>query len=928
MPEHLLPPALTTASGAYSGDESPSPNIRILSRSPHPYHRRNSELLEPADRLVHTAAAAPFASTAAVDGAADADTVARGLPLLLTPKDSTPASDSGTDADDEHFLKGLPAPKTRLHKGLRGRNEPLSGSSTPQLSPAVLEEEGRRTPLGLSHGSFAQDKRSAAEKVRRRKELVRRSTEVLLLACLAGMVASNRDVQPFLRLYQREFLVLGQVALVLLAAYPLRLVTWAYAQGSPSKLVPITIPSSFDPAPLFYPPLIPVLVSLLVAQNVRAAVLLNLALGLCALPRSLVPSSRYWEVYSPAHWLLSCLPLFVESYQHSISPVETNETSQEILALLYPLHQTLCLILQFLTTTSLLTAELQLLSVALINVLLLAQSPQAVILNGLLWGGGLGIIVFCSQVIRWGIALARVPKWRFKRLSIPSKWGSTFRLLRTLWSLRRPRLDIKVVDYGNTFSDTANSSDEYYEGAGLKTRPPPLRNPFRADSVSDTDMVPGSHVNALNVRFNLPEPMHQLSARRNTLPSPGRFGNDRSKTSTPSGRRKRSASSSVRAFFSLTQSQAVMRKWLYAGYVYLCVLMIVLVGIREYVQRFALAGYEPIGWALGYLFGDLPRFRLEVVKANIESWICLPPRPDHEDDVAFCRQGLVQHLRHSSFGEANTRLVLAAYWLAMIGVGLAVVFRLSPIYEVDTRRKVFHFMMVAMFLPATYIDPTFVSLALSLVLAIFLLLDLLRASQLPPLSKPIASFLTPFVDGRDLRGPVVISHIFLLIGCAIPLWLSLASLSRTGSGALAGWEVPTRDVSMVSGVVCVGLGDAAASLIGRRWGHRKWLWGGGKSVEGSLAFATAVFVGLMAANAWLHMGGWPLTTPTLSMTATQTSHLGGMLASLRSLWSSASLQKTAICASVASLTEAVLTGGNDNVVVPVVLWTCVKSLGV
>ena len=39
---------------------------------------------------------------------------------------------------------------------------------------------------------------------------------------------------------------------------------------------------------------------------------------------------------------------------------------------------------------------------------------------------------------------------------------------------------------------------------------------------------------------------------------------------------------------------------------------------------------------------------------------------------------------------------------------------------------------------------------------------------------------------------------------------------------------------MVAGVVCVGMGDAAASLIGRRYGRRKWPWAGGKSLEGSL----------------------------------------------------------------------------------------------
>jgi dolichol kinase len=38
--------------------------------------------------------------------------------------------------------------------------------------------------------------------------------------------------------------------------------------------------------------------------------------------------------------------------------------------------------------------------------------------------------------------------------------------------------------------------------------------------------------------------------------------------------------------------------------------------------------------------------------------------------------------------------------------------------------------------------------------------------------------------------------------------------------------------------------------------------------------------------------------------------------------------KAAVCAAGASLNEAVLTGGNDNVVVPVVLWVLVRGVGV
>jgi len=699
---------------------------------------------------------------------------------------------------------------------------------------------------------------------------------------------------------------------------------WTYRRGKPSDLIPLRIPPAFDPAPLLYPLFIPFFVSLLVSQSVKGVVLPNLVLGIAALPRALFPGSRFWENMSSSHWLLSCVPFALEKIIPAVGPPAGDELPHEVLILLYPLHQTLCLILHHLTTTSLLVAELHLFSIALINLLLLASSPQAVILQAVLWGGGLGLIVFCSRVIRWGISLARVPKWRFRRTKQPAKRTSCLRMLKQFLSLAlgRPRHDQRA-DYGGAdVSDSGHSTDGYLDGI--------LNRTIRASSVIGGNEISPVALETLRPsRLSFEQPAFGTPPRRHTLPSVENVVS-RSKMSTPSGRRKRSASSSVRAFFSLTQSQASLRKWLYAGYVYFCAVAVILVGIRAYVQRFALSGEEPIGWALGYLFGDLPQFRFHVVNANLESWICLPARGD---DLLACSSGWVEHLRRSSLGEANTRLILCAYWVSIIVVGLAIVFRLSPIYEVDTRRKVFHFMMVAMFLPTIYVDPAWIALALSIMLAVFLLLDLLRASQLPPLSKPIASFLTPYVDGRDLRGPVVISHIFLLIGCAIPLWLSLASLGRAGDGYLRGWEVPTREVSMVTGVVCVGLGDAAASLIGRRWGRRKWLWGGGKSIEGSLAFAVAVFGGLMAASLWLRIGRWPTTVVHLEVPVADFIASGhGSLMSVLGLsnlwaWALSESRKAALCASVASLTEAVLTGGNDNVVVPVVLWTCVKSIG-
>ncbi|KAJ9645334.1 dolichol kinase [Coniosporium tulheliwenetii] len=374
-----------------------------------------------------------------------------------------------------------------------------------------------------------------------------------------------------------------------------------------------------------------------------------------------------------------------------------------------------------------------------------------------------------------------------------------------------------------------------------------------------------------------------LKQRSNTLPTFKSRPSPPRRSSTL--RHKRAKPSIAQSYLSMTPTQAAVQKWLYAGYVYTAILLIILLPIRAFISAFALHGHEPFGWALSYLFGNIPYLRFQTVYWGLEHWILLPALPSSSPlDPSL---GRANYLRHVLLGAANTRLLLFGYWAGILILGLAVVLSLSSIVEVDTRRKVFHGMMVAMLLPTIYIDPAFVSLALELVLAVFLLLDLIRASQLPPLSGPIAKFLTPYVDGRDLRGPVVVSHIFLLIGCAIPLWLSLAGIERAGERPWEGWEVASRDE----------VWEAQVAVDG------------GKSLEGSLAFAVAVTVGLVFGKAWLRLGQWDTATDIRAES-------WGVIAA-----------KAGVAACGASFMEAVLTGGNDNVCVPVVLWLLVRAVG-
>lgn len=185
---HDAPELPTPAPTINASLDDEADNLRISSRSPHPYHRQKSELLEPSGRFEYRAAVSIARNS--ID-----------LTASFT-KESTPASDSGTEADDEHILKRLPAPRARLHKGLRGQKEPLSGTSTPLLSPALLGEEAILASTLSNRNRTDNNKCSEREKSRRRKELFRRSAEVILLVFLGGLVNANRDAQPFIHIYQ------------------------------------------------------------------------------------------------------------------------------------------------------------------------------------------------------------------------------------------------------------------------------------------------------------------------------------------------------------------------------------------------------------------------------------------------------------------------------------------------------------------------------------------------------------------------------------------------------------------------------------------------------------------------------------------------------------------------------------------------------
>ncbi|KAL8703785.1 MAG: hypothetical protein Q9201_003050 [Fulgogasparrea decipioides] len=908
-----------------SGDEHDvPPDFHPVSRSPHPYARRRPDVPFTTQGAVDSCLAIPsYLGTLSDDSRSngggstaffDADNRKRR-------KSSTSSRESGTEADDESepFLRGLPAPPARLRKGLK--NDQTLGTPSPLFTPSYLDDVKRREILegqfkrraSLQSHAFT-DEEQALEirekfRKRRRAELIRRTTETLLLFGVGYIACRKILLLPC----RREIAVATSVVGGTYMLYPFRLFYYHRFQSSEARRSQhfMRIPAAFDPATLLYPVLLPAFVaaSLLIRENIH--VTLNLVLAIASMPRAIVPSQDSFSGHTSMQWLLSVIQTtFVGEGAVGLDRTQLQlATDPEVLALLYPLHQALLPTLGYLTTTSLLPAELQLLSVSMINLLLLSASPQASILQALLWIGGLLMFVFCRHVLERVVALARIPSWRFRRDDHHIPWSHVMeRLLKGFVKGRSGR----TTDFEEISDQSDSDEPQKHMAKRCQTR---TRAFTLATNGSDKALakcktaIPMSTTETTRQQWPMkvdgsPSQNHDEAPRQRsfTLPS-----NTESMPRILAPHHNKGPIDNLLSFTmpknfqSLTKAQAIVVKWLYALYTYAVIIIAIAAPIRVYLMRYAMHGQEPIGWAIGYLFGDIAYLRSMVLKFGLEQWIRLPPSHILVVDI----RGWVEDVRWQHYGAANTRLLICIHCICTIGLGLAVVFRLSSFVDVDTRRKVFHGMMVVMFLPTIFVDPTFVALALILVFAIFLLLDLFRASQLPPLSRPLTNFLAPYVDGRDHRGPVIVSHIFLLIGCSTPLWLSLASLERSGPCPWEGWEVPTRDLSMISGVVCVGMGDAAASLIGRRYGRRRWCWSGGKSLEGSAAFALAVMLGLGLARLWLLYGGW------------QRASEGSWLVFF---------YKVTVAASGASITEAVLTGGNDNVIVPVVLWLLVRGL--
>ncbi|KAI9243579.1 hypothetical protein BY458DRAFT_530546 [Sporodiniella umbellata] len=246
------------------------------------------------------------------------------------------------------------------------------------------------------------------------------------------------------------------------------------------------------------------------------------------------------------------------------------------------------------------------------------------------------------------------------------------------------------------------------------------------------------------------------------------------------------------------------------------------------------------------------------------------------------------------------RIFLCLYWILMIAttVVMWVIFldftmtrSLNNIESknltasLNLKRKVFHGLAVIMFIPGALFEFEFLQLAFGIAISIFIYLEYLRYFAVWPWGKNLHIFLTEFIDNRDL-GPVILSHLYLLIGCASPIWIESTDM-----------------LASLSGILVLGFGDSAASIVGKQWGRHTWP-GSKKTVEGTIAFFLTV---LISSFVILHIGA--IFSPENSSSLT--------LSSLHWPFYSTVVLATALLEAFSSQ--------NDNIILPLFMYSLIVA---
>ncbi|TVU33465.1 hypothetical protein EJB05_25285 [Eragrostis curvula] len=229
-------------------------------------------------------------------------------------------------------------------------------------------------------------------------------------------------------------------------------------------------------------------------------------------------------------------------------------------------------------------------------------------------------------------------------------------------------------------------------------------------------------------------------------------------------------------------------------------------------------------------------------------------------------QGLEVHpfvwIVNYMFTDSHERLALCAYWICVIYASVRRFYSISKRSKTERilLRKYYHLVAVLIFTPAVIFQPAFLDLAFGAAFSVFLILEMIRIWEIYPLGRVVHQFMNAFTDHRDSE-ILIVSHFSLLLGCALPKWMS--------SG------LNDRPLAPFAGILSLGIGDTMASMIGYKYGVLRWSKTGKKTIEGTAAGITSVLAACSILVSLLASSGYILSQNWLSLLIAVT--LSGLL---------------------------------------------------
>lgn len=180
------------------------------------------------------------------------------------------------------------------------------------------------------------------------------------------------------------------------------------------------------------------------------------------------------------------------------------------------------------------------------------------------------------------------------------------------------------------------------------------------------------------------------------------------------------------------------------------------------------------------------------------------------------------------FKDVERSIIVGLYILFLALASTAVVWQIQKNQKSSSAiRKIFHILIVMVYVPGMMYQCNFLFTASVVILALLVVLELSRVIKLYPVYEALESSVSAFIDEKD-AGKVAFTPLYLLAGCSLPLWIHNSPCDLIDSCSF-------EFLPLLSGILSIGIGDTFASIIGSKLGRHKWSGKSQKSVEGTIA---------------------------------------------------------------------------------------------